>query len=260
MNATETNQGILVDNLCKSFGGNQVLDHITLQLDRGNTYGLVGNNGAGKSTLINLLCDLLKSDSGTIRLLGKSYSEHEYAIKKQLGVLTEDVPLQESLTAYDYLRFVGMLYGLDSTDLRQRIDSLFEYFFDDPDDLQKRCGDYSTGMQKKLGVIAAVLHKPDLLLLDEPFSGLDPSSSRQMIDFLKAYGNEQRIVLVSSHNLTYLQEVISSVLVLHDQEILFQGTLEDFTDNGENLMEQKLFNMLSGKQKNLNQLSWLMDR
>src|SRR5690606_24765014 len=139
-------------------------------------------------------------------------------------------------------------YGLDKETLTFRIESLFDYFFDDRDSMKKRTSTYSTGMKKKLGLMSALLHRPNLLLLDEPFSGIDPVSATRMIQFFKAWMNPERLLLISSHNLDQIEKLVSHVIVINGQHVAFADTAANFTGQGLEKMETKLYEMLQGQE------------
>lgn len=247
-----------INAISKSFGKNEVLKDLSLQITAGSCYGLLGNNGAGKSTLINMIIDLLPADSGDVVVLGRKYSMHPLWIKSQIGVLPEQELLNSEFSGLEQLRFTGLLYGLREVDLLERIKTLFNFFFDDETDLHKACGTYSTGMRKKLGLIAAVLHKPRLLILDEPFSGLDPRSSQSVIRFLKTYLNRDRAILLSSHNLSHVQQAATHIGVLHGSVLKYSGPLKDFTGNGTSQVEQSLFDLIQSDEKSTLELERLL--
>ncbi|MEX2641271.1 MAG: ABC transporter ATP-binding protein [Balneolales bacterium] len=240
-----------LDSVSKRYGNNKVLEEVSLKIYPGSCYGLLGNNGAGKSTLINMIIDLTRADAGRVEIMGKNYGHSPLWIKSRIGVLPEQELLNSEFSGMEQLRFTGLLYGLNETDLILRIKTLFNFFFDDIADLDKACGTYSTGMRKKLGLIAAVLHKPDLLILDEPFAGLDPRSSQSMIRFLRTYLNEERAILLSSHNLSYVQQAATDIGVLHNRKLMYSGPINEFTGNGVNQVEKSLFDLLNADEKSI---------
>ncbi|MEX0684819.1 MAG: ABC transporter ATP-binding protein [Balneolales bacterium] len=245
-------------SITKSYGDNMVLEGVDLQIETGSCYGLLGNNGAGKSTLINTIIDLTRADSGEVMVFGKKYSTSPLWIKSKIGVLPEQELLNSEFSGMEQLRFTGLLYGLEESDLLARIKALYNYFFDNENDLYKACGSYSTGMRKKLGLIAAVLHKPSMLILDEPFSGLDPLSSQAVIRFLKTYLTPERTILLSSHNLSHVEQAATHVGVLHNKKLAFSGLLSEFTVNGTNQVEQSMINLLKTDEKSTQELERLL--
>ncbi len=249
-----------VSALNKSFDSKPVLKNLSFEIPAGSCLGLLGNNGAGKSTLIHTICGIMQADSGDISFDGeKKTAEDINNLRSKMGILPESGIINPDLTGREQLSFTTLLYGLSPEKLREQTETMIEYFFDNPDDLNRRTGTYSTGMRKKLGLIAAFLHKPSLVLLDEPFSGLDPSTSRLVISFLNAYKREDRTLLVSSHNLSYVDQVASHIGVLHKGSFAFWGTRQEFTRDGNAQIEDSLFNLLVPDEKNTERLKELLN-
>jgi ABC-2 type transport system ATP-binding protein len=249
---------IHIHNLSKQFGKKTVLADVNLNIAAGTCYGILGNNGAGKSTLINILLDLIPASQGDVSLFGLQYPNDTMRIRSMMGVLPEKELLHAELTAYEQLQLSAMLYGIPEMDRDQRIRTLFSYFFDSEDDLDKVCGSFSTGMRKKVGIIGALLHRPDILVLDEPFSGLDPGSSVVLIDFLRQYLTERRIGIISSHNLSYIEQLATHIGVLHNTKLLYNGTKEEFLKDGAGMIDRTLFAMLQQEPKSSAELGWLL--
>ncbi len=249
---------ITVSNLHKQYGTKAVLEDIHLTIHPGTCVGLLGNNGAGKSTLIHILLDLIPSTSGEVSLFGMGYPEDTVAIRKRIGVMPEEELIHDELTGKEQLDFACLLYGIDESERDYRIRTLFDFFFDDAGELNKPCGTYSAGMRKKLGMIIALLHKPDLLLLDEPFSGLDPAASQVLIRFLSLWLNEHRAILVSSHNLNYVEQMASHVAVIHERKLAYYDTLSNFLVQGSGMIDQTLFALLKSEPKSHESLQWLL--
>jgi len=203
------------------------------------------------------MLDRMPPDSGVMKLFGKESSTLGVAEKRSLGVITEDLALLEELNGYDFLTFMGKIYKMPAAIVESRISDLFAFFFDDPGDLKKRISKYSTGMKKKIAFCAAVLHTPDLLILDEPFSGLDPLVAGQMVLFLKKYSKPQRTVFLSSHDLSYVNKIATHIGVLDEGKLLFDGTLGLFTKKGEQQLDEALMQMLKPENKELDNMGWL---
>lgn len=248
---------ISIVQLSKQFGRTHVLEEINLKIDAGAVYALLGKNGAGKTTLIHCLIDLIKPDSGTLIINEKPHNTLSPDDKRRMGVLGEDLALIEEFNGREYLRFIGKIYGLGKQILNKRIDDLFGYFFEDKTDLKKNIASYSTGMKKKIAFCASVLHTPDLLILDEPFSGLDPLVANQMTAFLKRYQQNNRTILVSSHDLNYVEKIATHIGVLDKCRLQFDSTLQDFTENGVNSLDSALLKILKPNEAVLNKIDWL---
>lgn len=248
-----------IKGISKSYNGVTVLDDISLTLNGGTCFGLVGNNGVGKSTLINILIDLIQPDNGNVEIGGKTYENDGIGIKQLMGILPEVSPVNNELSAYEQLWLTGLIYGIPKNELKGRIESLFSYFFDNMDDLKQLCGSYSTGMHQKLKLVAALMHKPQILILDEPFSGLDPSSSHQLIEFFNSYLRDDRLILLSSHNLSYVEKIANRVGILHEHHFVYDGSMEELTEKGTKIIENSLFELIKPQRKDEGGIQWLMD-
>lgn len=248
---------IKINNLTKTYKIVKVLDSISINIDNNSVYALLGKNGAGKSTLIDLMLDLIKPDIGTIIINNKAHNTFSKEDKLNLGVVSEDLALIEELNGLEYLTFIGKIYKLDKTILIKRIKDLFSYFFEDEKDLNKSIGSYSTGMKKKIAFCAAVLHTPKILILDEPFSGLDPFVANQMIEFLKIYKKNDRIIFISSHDLNYVEKIATHIGVLDASKLVYDSTLEHFTENGEKALDQALLKIIKPNNSELKCIDWV---
>ncbi len=235
---------IQIDGLSKAFGKRKVLQDLNLTIEKGQCYCLLGKNGVGKSTFLNCILDLIKPDSGTVSLFGKDYATNGLEVKQDLGALCEDNPLIEEFTGLEYLNFVAKLYRLPQQEADQRISSLTGYFFSDKESLHKNIAGYSTGMKKKIGIAAAILHKPSVLILDEPFTGLDPIAAQLLVKLIRNYASPNRVILISSHDLNYVERVATHIGVLNDGQLMYHGSVQEFTMNGESLIDQALFQLL----------------
>jgi ABC-2 type transport system ATP-binding protein len=248
---------IEIKNVTKSFGKKVILNDLNLKIGKGTIYALLGKNGVGKTTLINTIVDLVPLDNGSILINDKAHDSLDQKDKAKLGFLGEDLALIEELNGQEFLKFIGKIYNLPKKTIDKRIKDLFNYFFENEADLQKSIFTYSTGMKKKVAFCAAVIHSPDTLLLDEPFSGLDPFVANQMIEFLKVYNEKNKTILISSHDLSYLEKVASHIGVLNGGQLVFNSTLQDFTDFGMNSIDKSLLNIIKPSESKLSQIDWL---
>lgn len=249
---------IEITGLSKTFGKKQVLQELSLTVESGQIYCLLGKNGVGKSTFLNCILDLVQPDSGSISLFGKDYHQHQLEVKQNLGALCEDNPLIEEFTGMEYLSFVAKLYKLPVAEAEQRISSLVNYFFTDKESLHKNVAGYSTGMKKKVGIAAAMLHKPQVLILDEPFTGLDPIAAQLLVQLIRSYRNANRVILISSHDLNYVEKIATHIGVLNDGQLMYNGSVQEFTMNGSNLIDQALFQLLLPHHNAETNLDWML--
>ena len=215
--------------LTKRYGRLLAIDNIDIDVTSGVIFGLVGPNGAGKSTLTNMLSGLLAPSAGTVRVLGEEMSVNATGIKKRIGIMAEDLALYESLTGQEHLYFSGAMFGLDKLTLRQRIANLLELFeIGNAGDAQ--VSTYSAGMKKKLALAAALLHDPELLFLDEPFTGIDPRSVKTIKDLLKGAARKGKTVFLTSHILPIVEELCEKVAICHKGKIVFSASTESLYD------------------------------
>ncbi len=233
-----------IKELSKHFGRQNVLDAVSLDVLQGQCCLLVGKNGSGKTTLLRCVMDLILPESGEIWIDGRKYADEPIYIKKMMGIISEDNPLIPEFTAYQHLEFVGLLHKIPVAELKSRIAETFANFFDDASDLHKKISAYSTGMKKKLSLCAAILHRPTLLILDEPFHGLDRYSLQKFIEFFKFFLSRQGTIFFTSHTFAHLDEVVSHVALLDAHKIIFHDSIEDFTDSGKNKIDDSLLRVL----------------
>jgi len=158
----------------------------------------------------------------------------------------------------EYLSFVAKLYRLPAAEAEERIQSLVSYFFTDKESLHKNVAGYSTGMKKKVGIAATMLHKPQVLILDEPFTGLDPIAAQLLVQLIRSYRNANRVILISSHDLNYVEKIATHIGVLNDGQLMYNGSVQEFTMNGASLIDQALFQLLLPHHNTETNLDWML--
>lgn len=248
---------IQIQNVSKIYDKTTVLDSINLTINNGEVYCLLGKNGVGKTTLINLILNLIENESGSIQLLNKSHDELGKEDKKNLGVVHEHLALIEEINGFDFLKFIGKMYQIPPDILEKRIEDLTNYFFEDEESIKNAIAKFSTGMKKKIAFCAAIIHTPTVLILDEPFSGLDPMVANQMVVFIQKYKREDRVILISSHDLTYIEKVATHIGVLDNKQLVFNSSITDFTENGENQLDSALIKILKPNEAELEKIDWI---
>lgn len=213
-------------SLVKQFGSFVAVDHIDLQVKRGSFFGFLGPNGAGKSTTIKMLTGLLAPTSGRLRVLGRDIAAEPIEIKKRIGVVPEDLNLFERLTGAEMLAFTGRMYGLTSDEIAQRSKELLE-LMDLQDEPKKLVIEYSHGMKKKLSLACALIHRPEILFLDEPFEGVDAIASRTLKDLLSRLTARGLTVFLTSHVLEIVERLCSDIAIIAQGKLLAAGPLNE---------------------------------
>jgi ABC-2 type transport system ATP-binding protein len=244
-----------LENLTKRFGEKTAVDNLTLRLRPGSFLGLLGRNGAGKSTTLKMVTGLLQPTEGCIRVLGLDLAKDDIAIKRQIGVMPEDMALLEYLTGPQYLRFVGRMYGLEDAMIDARREELFAKL-DLATTPKGLVADYSYGMKKKLALCAALLHGPRVLFLDEPFEGIDAVTSRTIKEILHALQVRGVTIILTSHIMEVVERLCPLIAILDEGRLLGFGPLDELrlAEGAENL--ESLFVELVGGAKT-GELSWL---
>ncbi len=211
---------ILIENLQKKFGEKIAVNIEHYTLDDGDMLGLVGNNGAGKTTLFRLLLDLLKADGGHIQINGIEVSQSE-EWKSTTGAFIDEGFLIDYLTPEEYFHFIGKMYGLNQTTIDERLSRFDRFMNGEVLGQNKYIRNFSMGNKQKIGIISAMLHQPSLLILDEPFNFLDPSSQSVIKHLLQDYHRETNAtILISSHNLNHTTDICPRIALLENGSII----------------------------------------
>jgi ABC-2 type transport system ATP-binding protein len=248
-----TAPAIELRGLAKFYGSHAAVDGISLTVPRGCFFGFLGPNGAGKTTTIRMLIGLAQPDAGSISLLGMPMPEREIEIKRKIGVVPDDTLLFDRLTGGEYLEFVGRMYGLDRGVSQARAAELLALFELDSD-RAKLVGEYSKGMRKRIAMAAALIHRPELFLMDEPFEGVDAVGARLMKDLLLDLVRHGATIFLTSHVLEVVERLCERVAIIHNGRIVMEGYTEEFR-GGETLEEA--FVRLVGGERAPTRLEWL---
>ncbi len=203
---------------------------IDLTVKKGTFFGFVGPNGAGKSTTINAMVGLIRPSAGTIKICGFDISKEPLEVKDRVGFMPEEVVLYERLTAREYLDFVGRMYGMDPAYLDQRREDFLKLLDLDGD---KYMGAFSMGMKKKAALAAALIHLPPVVILDEPFSGIDATTSSRIRTALNDLVDRGHTVFFTSHVLESVERVSREIGVIHKGKLLAVGTLPEIRETAE---------------------------
>ncbi len=208
--------------ISKSFGNKVAVDSLDLVVPRGTFFGVVGPNGAGKSTTLKMACGLLRPDAGSALVDGLDVWSDTQAVKQRIGVVPEDLRLFERLTGRELLEYVALLRGLDRRVARERADELLRVL-DLTEAGSRLIVDYSAGMRKKAALGAAVLHRPNVLFLDEPFESVDPLSVRVLRTLLERLVDGGATVIFSSHVMEVVERLCDHVAVVHAGQVVAEG-------------------------------------
>jgi len=216
---------IKAENLKKRYGDTVALDDVSFEVGKGETFGLLGPNGAGKTTTIQLLCGLLKPDSGMVTLDGKT-DPGLVEVRLSLGVVPQALAIYEELSAEENLRFFGRIYGLSGRQLKERIRDCLEIA-----GLRERSKDrvskYSGGMKRRLNMVCSFLHEPPILLLDEPTVGVDPQSRNLIFDTIEGMKKQGRTIIYTTHYMEEAQRLCDRVAILDHGRILDMDSVEN---------------------------------
>ena len=213
-------------DLVRRFGDFTAVDHIDLQVRKGSFFGFLGPNGAGKSTTIKMLTGLLGSTSGRIRVLNRDIEAEPLEVKRRIGVVPEDLNLFERLTGAEILAFTGRMYGLQKSEIAERAPELLA-LMELADEPKKLIVEYSHGMKKKLSLACALIHRPEMLFLDEPFEGVDAIASRTLKDLLTKLTARGLTVFLTSHVLEIIERLCSDIAIISQGRLLASGSLDD---------------------------------
>lgn len=213
-------------NLVRRFGDFVAVDNLNLTIQRGSFFGFLGPNGAGKSTTIKMLTGLLAPTSGEIRVLSRDLARDALGVKRRIGVVPEDLNLFERLTGAEMLAFTGRMYGLHKSEIAERAAELLDVM-ELQSEPKKLIVEYSHGMKKKLSLACALIHRPEILFLDEPFEGVDAIASRTLKDLLSRLTSRGLTVFLTSHVLEIIERLCSDIAIISQGKLLAAGSLNE---------------------------------
>jgi ABC-2 type transport system ATP-binding protein len=219
-------KAIEVQNLHKSFGEIHAVDGSSFDVEPGEIFSLLGPNGAGKTTTISMLSCLLHPDQGDARVLGHSIRKDPMGVKSVLGVVPQEIALYEDLSARENLDFWGKMYGLRGTALKARVDEILEVI-GLTDRAKDRVGKYSGGMKRRVNIGVALLHKPQVIYMDEPTVGIDPQSRRSILDSVLALKRNGTTVLYTTHYMEEAQELSDHIAIMDHGKVIASGTNDE---------------------------------
>lgn len=240
-------------NLSKKYSGNIAIDNLTLDIMDGVVTALLGPNGSGKSTLIKMTLGLIKPTSGRVLVDGMDPFRDPIKIRMITGYSPEEVTLFESLTPLETLNFIGSLYGLGGRELEERI-GFYVSLFKLGEHMDKLGSDLSHGNRRKLSIICALIHEPKYLILDEPFSGLDPEAGRILKELMRKYASMGRLVIFTTHILEIAEAVADEIIILNRGRVVARGSPEELRALYDESRLESIFMEVTGLSSELEQL------
>ena len=256
---TSTPAAIVTRELVRTFGQKMAVDHLNLSVQVGEFFGFLGPNGAGKSTTIKMMVGLLRPSSGSVWVGGVDVWKDPLQARSLMGVLPEHLSLYERLTGREFITFAGHMYGIPEADIRRRTEELLRVL-DLAGDADKLIVDYSVGMRKKVALAAAILHRPQVLFLDEPFEGIDPVSSRVIRDILRELTQHGTTIFFSSHIMEVVERLCTRVGIINQGVLVAEGTLQELRERasgGQDATLEDIFLNVIGVRTENHNLSWL---
>lgn len=248
---------IRIEDLTKIYGTKAAVDHLTLRVPRGSFFGFLGPNGAGKTTTIKILMGLAEATSGTVMMLGEKMHIHNLGLRKKIGVVLDDSLLFDRLTGQEYLQFVGRIYGLERGVVEHRVKELLE-LFELTTSRHKMISEYSKGMKKRVAMGAALIHKPELFLMDEPFEGVDAVGARLMKEILLDRVQQGCTVFLTSHVLEVVERLCERLAIIHEGKLVLEGTMAELREGGSSADTlEEIFVRTVGGEANPERLEWL---
>lgn len=229
---TESHQpAIVVEGLTKVFGDLIAVDRLSFAVPAGRLFGFLGPNGAGKSTTIGCLTGLIDANEGSIRLLGEALTTDSTDLKRRIGIMPEGLALFDQLYAQEFLAFNARMMGLSEETVRERTEELLNVL-DLTGTHKKRLADFSTGMRKKVAFAAAIIHRPEILFLDEPFESIDPAGVAMLKDWLRQYVAGGRTVFMTSHVLETVERLCDDVAIINKGQMAWRGEVAHLASGG----------------------------
>lgn len=251
---------VMAHDLVQVFGQKMAVNHLHLAVKRGEFFGFLGPNGAGKSTTIKMFTGLLRPTAGQTYVGGVNVWQDQLRARSLMGVLPEYLNLYERLSGREFLTFAGHMYGVPKADIQRRSDELLHVLML-TDDANKLVIDYSVGMRKKIALAAALIHRPQVLFLDEPFEGIDPVSSRVIRDILNDLTRHGTTIFFSSHIMEVVERLCTRVGIINQGTLVAEGTLDELRNrasgDGRDATLEDVFMQVIGVRDEGHNLSWL---
>ena len=233
-----------INHFSKTYGEKKAVDDLTLHIRPGEIYGFIGHNGAGKTTTLKSVAGIMQFDSGEILIDGLSIQADPIGCKKKMAYIPDNPDLYEFMTGMQYLNFIGDVFGIPDKERTQRIKELADAF-EITGDLNQSISAYSHGMKQKLAIISAWIHKPGLVIMDEPFVGLDPKAAHLLKGMMRELCNEGGAIFFSTHVLEVAEKLCDKVAIIQKGQLVRSGSMEEV--KGDESLEE-VFLELQGKE------------
>ena len=215
-----------INHLIKTYGDKKAVDDLSLHIQPGEIYGFIGHNGAGKTTTIKSCCGILQFDNGEILIDGKSISKDPLGCKSVLAYIPDNPDLYEFMSGIQFLNFVADIFGVSATERQERI-RRYADMLELTDDLAQPISAYSHGMKQKLAVISALIHTPKLIIMDEPFVGLDPKASHLLKHLMRQICDDGGAIFFSTHVLEVAEKLCDKVAIIKGGKLMRSGTMDE---------------------------------
>jgi len=219
-----------INNVIKRYGSHLALDNVELDILDGEILGLLGPNGAGKTTLIHSLAGLIPIDSGDIKVFNKHIKDNSMEIKKNMGLVTQDITIFEDLTAQENLEFFAGIYGLRGKELKERVIEALE-FVGLKEHAKKLPYKFSGGMKRRLNIACALTHRPKFIIMDEPTVGIDPQSRNYILEAVKKLNKNGTTILYTTHYMEEVQSIASRVAIMDQGHVIAKGSIDELVEN-----------------------------
>lgn len=215
-----------IEHLTKKYGEKKAVDDLSLHIEKGEIYGFIGHNGAGKTTTIKSVVDILDFDEGEIFIDGKSVKKDSLECKRVIAYIPDNPDLYEFMSGLQYLNFISDIFGVEEKERKERIEK-YSTAFEIKEDLASPISSYSHGMKQKLAIISALVHDPKLIIMDEPFVGLDPIASHLLKDIMREKCNEGGAIFFSTHVLEVAEKLCDKIAIIKGGKLIKSGTMEE---------------------------------
>ena len=215
-----------INGLSKSYGSHKAVDNLSMRIANGEIHGFIGHNGAGKTTTLRSIAGIMQFEEGTITIDGHSIKEEPLACKKIMAYIPDNPDLYEFMSGIQYLNFIADIFGVDVSTRDERIHRYTD-LFEIKNVLDDAISSYSHGMKQKLAIVSAWIHEPKLILMDEPFVGLDPKASHILKQMMREFCDQGNAILFSTHVLEVAEKLCDRVAIIKDGKLIRSGTMED---------------------------------